>query len=93
MSNSIPSDRNDAENSSKVKAIPSAHYIRNTVLVAGSFVALILFLSSCTEGLDKYDNKIVKDAHGEIFKIKHELGRLYYIEEINSKELDSLKIK
>lgn len=32
MSNSISSARNEAENSTKVEAIPSAHYIRNTVL-------------------------------------------------------------
>jgi hypothetical protein len=53
MLNSIPSASNDAKNSTKDEVIPSAHYIRNTVLVAGSFVALLLLQSCCWHDKEK----------------------------------------
>jgi predicted histidine transporter YuiF (NhaC family) len=65
MQNSIPSACNDAENSSKVEAIPSAHYIRNTMLVAGSFFTM-MFLFSCQKEV-KHSKEFIVSTSSNAF--------------------------
>lgn len=55
-------------------------------------ILLTCVLFSCTTG-KKYDGKIVKDAQGNYYILKHNVGDTYFIRTIDKSQIDSLNAR
>lgn len=63
----------------------------NRLTLAFASLLLCVVFSSCNN--DKYNGKYVKDKDGKVYLLEHRIGRCYFINEVNTIDIDSVRLK
>jgi hypothetical protein len=66
-------------------------FLINRFAIAFTVLLLAVVFSSCNN--DKHNGKYVKDKDGKVYLLEHRIGRCYFINDVNTTEIDSVRLK